>query len=80
MVLGLEGLPAWAAERAIEVGVAGSGSNLLIADTGVRGVVLKLDHELSQITVQSTRIECGGGARLPGVLGPVSFPAEWSRS
>lgn len=67
-----EALLAAAAERAIEVGVVGSGSNLLIADTGVRGLVLKLDQPLSQITVQRTRIECGGGARLPAV----SFQAE----
>jgi UDP-N-acetylmuramate dehydrogenase len=63
----LEVLLAWAAEERIEVGVVGSGSNLLIADTGVRGLVLKLDKELSQITVDGTRIDCGGGARLPAV-------------
>ena len=45
----------------------GSGSNLLIADTGVRGLVLKLDQQLTQITVDGTRIDCGGGARLPAV-------------
>ena len=45
----------------------GSGSNLLIADAGVRGLVLKLDQELTQITVDGTRIDCGGGARLPAV-------------
>jgi UDP-N-acetylenolpyruvoylglucosamine reductase len=63
----LEALLAWAAEHEVEVGVVGSGSNLLIADTGVRGLVLKLDKELSQITVTGTRIDCGGGARLPAV-------------
>ncbi len=63
----LEALLAWAAAQEIEVGVVGSGSNLLIADTGVRGLVLKLDQELSQITVAGTRIDCGGGARLPAV-------------
>ena len=45
----------------------GSGSNLLVADAGVRGLVLKLDQELTQITVDGTRIDCGGGARLPAV-------------
>src|ERR1700759_5788320 len=63
----LEALLAWAAEQEMEVGVVGSGSNLLIADTGVRGLVLKLDQELSQITVTGSRIDCGGGARLPAV-------------
>ncbi len=63
----LEEILAWAAEEGIEVGVVGSGSNLLIADAGVRGLVLKLDQELSQITVDGARIDCGGGARLPAV-------------
>lgn len=66
--------------RANEVGVVGSGSNLLIADTGVRRLALKLDHELSQIPVQSSRIDCGGGARLPAVSALRSCPTEWSRS
>jgi UDP-N-acetylmuramate dehydrogenase len=63
----LEQVLAWAAAQHLEVGVVGSGSNLLVADAGVRGLVLKLDQELSQITVDGTRIDCGGGARLPAV-------------
>ena len=45
----------------------GSGSNLLVADAGVRGLVLKLDKELSTIELDGTQIHCGGGARLPAV-------------
>jgi UDP-N-acetylmuramate dehydrogenase len=63
----LETLLAWAGHQGIEVGVVGSGSNLLVADAGVRGLVLKLDHELSEIELDGTRINCGGGARLPAV-------------
>ena len=63
----LEALLAWAADRRLEVGVVGSGSNLLVADAGVRGLVVKLDHSLSQITVDGSRMDCGGGARLPAV-------------
>lgn len=63
----LEAVLAWAAGEGVEVGVVGSGSNLLIADAGVRGLVLKLDQELTQITVDGHRIDCGGGARLPAV-------------
>ncbi|HEY2637834.1 MAG TPA: UDP-N-acetylmuramate dehydrogenase [Solirubrobacteraceae bacterium] len=63
----LEAVLAWAGARGVEVGVVGSGSNLLGADAGVRGLVLKLDQELTQITVDGTRIDCGGGARLPAV-------------
>ncbi len=63
----LERLLAWAAAEGVEVGVVGSGSNLLVADAGVRGLVLKLDKELSTIELDGTRIRCGGGARLPAV-------------
>jgi UDP-N-acetylenolpyruvoylglucosamine reductase len=66
----LEQLLAWAAAESLEVGVVGSGSNLLIADVGVRGLVLKLDKELSTIELDGTdpgMLACGGGARLPAV-------------
>lgn len=63
----LERLLAWAGAQGLEVGVVGSGSNLLVADLGVRGLVLKLDKELSTIDLHGTRIHCGGGARLPTV-------------
>ena len=63
----LERLLAWAAGEGIEVGVVGSGSNLLVADAGVPGLVLKLDEELSTIEFDDTRIYCGAGARLPTV-------------
>jgi UDP-N-acetylmuramate dehydrogenase len=63
----LERLLAWAKSEEVEVGVVGSGSNLLVADAGVRGLVLKLDKELSTIELDGTRIRSGGGARLPSV-------------
>lgn len=63
----LERLLAWADAERHGVGVVGSGSNLLVADRGVRGLVLKLDKELSTIELDGTQIRCGGGARLPTV-------------
>jgi UDP-N-acetylmuramate dehydrogenase len=45
----------------------GSGSNLLVADEGVSGLVVKLDNDLSTIELDGERLVCGGGARLPGV-------------
>jgi UDP-N-acetylenolpyruvoylglucosamine reductase len=63
----LEQLVQWATDEEVEVGVVGSGSNLLIADEGVPGLVLKLDKELSTIELDGTRILCGAGARLPSV-------------
>ena len=60
-------LLAWAAGGGIVVSVVGSGSNLLVADEGVSGLVLKLDRELASISVEGRRMLCGGGARLPAV-------------
>jgi len=60
-------LLAWAHANGHEVGVVGSGSNLLVADDGVRGLVMKLDKDLAQIERDGTRLVCGGGARLPAV-------------
>jgi UDP-N-acetylenolpyruvoylglucosamine reductase len=45
--------------------VVGSGSNLLIADEGFRGLVMKLDGSLATIEQDGERLLCGGGARLP---------------
>jgi len=58
-------LLAWAGDAGLEIGIVGSGSNLLVADEGVRGLVLKLDRDLAQIETDGTRLRCGGGARLP---------------
>jgi UDP-N-acetylmuramate dehydrogenase len=58
-------LLAWAEGEGAEVGVVGSGSNLLISDEGLRGLVLKLDGALSATEREGHRLICGGGARLP---------------
>jgi UDP-N-acetylenolpyruvoylglucosamine reductase len=63
----LRELLAWAAAIDAPVSVVGSGSNLLIADEGVGGLVLKLDRKLALIQHEGDRIVCGGGARLPSV-------------
>ena len=60
-------LLAWARSEGLEVGVVGSGSNLLVSDEGFRGLVLKLDGDLARIEREGTTIVCGGGARLPSV-------------
>lgn len=57
----------WAGAEGIATNVVGSGSNLLIADEGVAGLVIKLDGELAAIRVEGRRILAGGGARLPSV-------------
>jgi UDP-N-acetylenolpyruvoylglucosamine reductase len=55
----------WAADEGLPVGVIGSGSNLLVADAGFRGLAIKLDGELAEFEREEERVLCGGGARLP---------------
>ncbi|HST56749.1 MAG TPA: UDP-N-acetylmuramate dehydrogenase [Solirubrobacteraceae bacterium] len=63
----LNELLTWAAANDLGVNVVGSGSNLLVADDGVSGLVVKLDRELAAIEPSGGRLVCGGGARLPAV-------------
>ena len=58
---------AWAREENLAVGVIGSGSNLLVADDGFRGLAMKLDGELAEVQREGERLILGGGARLPSV-------------
>jgi UDP-N-acetylenolpyruvoylglucosamine reductase len=63
----LRELLVWARTIDAPLAVVGSGSNLLIADEGVPGLVVKLDRKLALIQHEGQRIVCGGGARLPSV-------------
>lgn len=48
--------------------VLGRGSNLLIRDGGIRGVVINLGHAyFNRICVDGTKLECGAGAKLKAV-------------
>jgi UDP-N-acetylmuramate dehydrogenase len=58
-------LLAWADGEGLALGVVGSGSNLLVADEGFRGLAIKLDGDLATIERQGETLLCGGGARLP---------------
>ncbi|MEX2107440.1 MAG: UDP-N-acetylmuramate dehydrogenase [Solirubrobacterales bacterium] len=58
-------LLAWAHGEGLLIGVIGSGSNLLVADEGFRGLAIKLAGGLVTIEHEGDRILCGGGARLP---------------
>jgi UDP-N-acetylmuramate dehydrogenase len=55
----------WAEREGLAVGVVGSGSNLLVADEGFRGLVLKLGGKLTGIERDGDRVVTGGGMRLP---------------
>jgi UDP-N-acetylenolpyruvoylglucosamine reductase len=63
----LRALLQWARGRELDVHVLGSGSNLLVADAGVRGLVIKLERDLARIEPDGAGLRCGAGARLPAV-------------
>ena len=54
----------WAVDRDLSVSVVGLGSNLLVADEGVDGLVLKLGGDLASAEAMGDRLEAGGGATL----------------
>jgi UDP-N-acetylenolpyruvoylglucosamine reductase len=62
----------WADAEGLPVEVVGSGSNLLVADSGVEGLVLKLEGELARIERRGTEVVCGGGVRLPSAAAKVA--------
>jgi UDP-N-acetylmuramate dehydrogenase len=52
----------WARDRDLPVATIGLGSNLLVADDGFPGLVLKLDGELAVAEVRDELLVAGGGA------------------
>ena len=59
---------AFAEREAVAATVVGLGSNLLAADEGVDGLVLRLGGELAAVTVADDRVTAGGGATNAVVL------------
>jgi UDP-N-acetylmuramate dehydrogenase len=56
-------------EEDLPLRVLGSGSNILVRDEGVRGLVLRLtDPDFCEIQVQGDSITAGGGAKLGRVV------------
>ena len=55
---------AWAESEGVEVAVVGLGSNLLVADEGFPGLVLKLAGDLAKAEAADGRLVAGGGASL----------------
>ena len=64
----LEGLLRWAGERDLPVATIGLGSNLLVADEGVRALVLRLTAGLADVRISDDIVLAGGGAANAVVL------------
>ncbi len=57
-----------ASERGLPVRVLGGGTNLLVSDTGVMAVVVRLRGELAGIAVEGSKMAVGAGASLGSVV------------
>ncbi len=58
---------AWAGKEAIPWRVLGNGSNLLVADAGVPGLVLQVRKVLDGIRREGDRLHAGAGASFPAL-------------
>lgn len=58
----------WSSDEQVPVMVLGRGSNLLVRDGGIRGLVISLSQpEFSRIEFLAGEVRCGAGARLKNV-------------
>lgn len=55
---------AFARRENLPVAVIGGGSNLLVKDGGIRGLVIKIGEGLAQLEILGARISAGAGAKL----------------
>lgn len=56
-----------AREKDIPVTVMGNGSNMLVKDSGIRGIVLKISRGFNKIEIKDTSITAEAGALVPMV-------------
>ncbi len=64
---GLARLLAAATQESRPLALLGMGSNILVADDGFPGYVLRLEGDFLKVTVDGERVTAGGGAALGGV-------------
>ncbi|MFH1075843.1 MAG: UDP-N-acetylmuramate dehydrogenase [Pseudomonadota bacterium] len=63
----------WAKDRGLPVTVLGAGSNVIVGDAGIRGIVLKLTRGFDGICIAQKHkdhviVSAGAGARLPSLV------------
>ncbi len=58
---------AWANGRGVAWRVLGNGSNLLVGDLGVRGLVLRVRKVLDRIEIEGSKVVAGAGASFPAL-------------
>ncbi len=56
-----------ASRKSVPLALLGQGSNLLVADEGFQGFVVRLEGDFLQVSVEGAFVTAGGGAALGGV-------------
>ena len=56
-------------EEQVPYSIVGNGSNLLVSDSGYRGVVIQIFKEMSGVETEGTRIRAQAGASLARIAG-----------
>jgi UDP-N-acetylenolpyruvoylglucosamine reductase len=64
----LRKLLAFCSQQQVPCRIVGWGSNLLVRDGGIRGVVVCLAAHFGRIDIQGRQVRCGAGARLREVV------------
>lgn len=63
----LEIILSWASRTGVFWRILGNGSNILVRDQGVDGVVIRLRRVLDEITLSGTYVDAGAGASFPAL-------------
>lgn len=56
-------------EEGVPYYIIGNGSNLLVSDSGYRGVIIQIYREMNDISVSGNRVTAQAGALLSGIAG-----------
>lgn len=62
-------LMVWCREHDLPVTIIGNGSNLLVGDRGIRGLVMEFGKNLSRIQIEEDRLTAGAGTLLSQAAG-----------
>lgn len=60
----IQSVASYCRERGIPLTILGNGSNILVADAGIRGVVIAIGEPMARITRQDDLVMAGAGTRL----------------
>ncbi|MHB1000950.1 MAG: UDP-N-acetylmuramate dehydrogenase [Armatimonadota bacterium] len=58
----------WAENEGLPVFIIGAGTNLLVSDEGIRGLVISMSGELAEYRFDGSRLTAGGAVKLPRLI------------